>query len=203
MASISFYANANGITHLAGSGLGFYGSAFGNSVNVGEYQTTTWITDSNGTIAGPQADNIKWTHPSSGSINGATSVLLTQIPNYLATVNARFTHSSPVKLQNSKVYIYDRSNINNNASGVTVKFAEIVHPPTTQTNVGSGDATWKTPNGSSSVVTLAWPSPGMSGLAPNGPNTISDRHDFYFALSVSPDSVGSKLFALYLECEYL
>jgi hypothetical protein len=203
MAAFSFYANANGITHLAGSGLGFFGSSFGTSINVGEYQTTSWLTDANGTIQGPQADNIKWTHPSSGSINGAASVLLTQIPNYLVTVNPRFTHSSAVQLQNTQVRIFDRTNINNNASGVTTKLAEIVHPPTTQTNVGSGSSTWLTPNGSSSVITLAWPSPGMSGLAPNGPSTSADRHDFYFCISVSPDSVGSKLFALYLEAEYL
>ena len=203
MATFSFYANQNGITNLAGSGLGFFGSAFGTSVNVGAYQTTTWITDANGTVQGPQCDNTQWTHPSSGSINGAASVLLTQIPNYLATLNPRFTHSSAVRLQNSKIRFYDRSNINNDPSGVLCKFAEIVHPPTAQTNVGSGDSTWKTPSGSSVIVTLAWPSPGMSGLAPNGPSTSADRHDFYTCISLSPNSVGSKTLALYIETEYL
>ena len=203
MATIAFYTNGHS-TAVGGSAVGFYGSTFGNSVTVGSYQDTTWITDSNGTLQGPQADNIKWTHPSSGSINGAASVVLTAIPNYLATLNIRFTHATAVRLQNSKLRIFDRSNINNNASGVTTKVAEIVHPTLTQTNNGSGSSSWNTPGGSGSILTFAFPSPGMSGLAPNGPSTSADRHDFYCAISASPDSVGSKTqYALYFECEYL
>lgn len=205
MAQIDFYAGENfSIDNLAGSGLGFYGGGFGFSVNVGEYQDTTFITNGAGTSQGPQVDNIKWLNIGSGIVNGASSgIPLTSIPNYLATLNVRFTHSSAVKTQNVKLRIYDRTSINNPASGVTTKVADIIHPNTTQTNDGSGDTTWNTPTGSSVIMDLV-ASPGMSGLRPNGADTSADRHDWYEAISASPDSIGSKsLFGLYIELEYI
>lgn len=205
MASIDFYAGENfGINNLAGSGLGFFGGGFGFSVNVGEYQDSTFITNGAGTSQGPQTDNIKWLNSASGIINGASSgVALTAIPNYLATLNVRFTHDSAVQTQNAKLRIYDRSNINKAASGVTTKVAELIHPDTVQNNTGSGDSAWNTPAGSAVIMDLV-ASPGMSGLSPNGPSTSADRHDWYTAISASPDSIGSKsLFGLYVELEYL
>lgn len=206
MAAINFFADEFGIQNLSGSGLGFYGSSFGSSVEVGAYQETTYITSANGSSLGPQVNNITYTHPSSGSVDGAASILLTQIPNYLATLNIRFTHSSLVKTQNAKLRIYDRSNINNNASGVTCKVAELIHPYTSQTNVGSGDSTWTALYGSSIVMDMAQ-SPGTSGIyAGNGSvSTVTSlQADWYAAISPSPDSIGSKtLFGLYFSCEYL
>lgn len=206
MAAIDFYADSFAVQNLNGSGLGFFGSSFGRSVPVGEYQTTTYITDGNGTTEGAQVNNIKWMHPNSGAINGASEVVLTAIPNYLATLNIRFTHGSAVQTQNSKLRIYDRTSINNPPSGVTCKVAELIHPDTVQNNNGSGDSSWITPVGSSVIMDLA-PSPGISGLyAGNGSNsTMTDtRHDNYIAISASPDSIGSKnQFALYFETEYL
>lgn len=206
MASLDFYADDFGIQNLNGSGLGFYGAGFGNSVPVGEYQTTTFITNGAGTSEGPQVNNIKWTHAGSGEINGSgQSKKLTEIPNYLATLNPRFTHGSAVQVTNVKARIYDRSNIDRGASGVTTKMAELIHPAVTQSDTGSGDTTWATPVGSSVIVSLA-PCPGLSGLyAGNGSNsTVSaTRHDWYLAISASPDSVGSKtLYGFYMELEY-
>lgn len=206
MAAINFFADDFGVTNLSGSGLGFFGLAFGDSVDVGEYQDTTFITNGNGTTEGPQVNNIKYIHPSSGSINGASPVNLNQVPNYLATLNPRFTHSTAVKVQNVKCRIYDRSNINAGASGVVTKVAEIIHPDTVQNANGSGDPTWITPAGSSVVVPLAQ-SPGISGLyAGDGNDSTRDdmRHDWYLGISATPDSIGSKTnYALYLELEYL
>lgn len=202
MSSISFYTDDFHVANLNGSGLGFFGNTFGKSVDVGEYQETTWLTNSNGTVQGLQTNNVMWTHPASGSINGAASVALTAIPNYLATLNIRFDHATPVKTQNAVFRIYDRAIINNNPSGVTVKVAELRHPDTTQTDNGSGNATWSTLFGSGSTLSMT-ASPGMSGLRPNGSDTTSTRHDYYVAISPSPDSVGSKLFAGYFSLEYL
>lgn len=207
MAQINFFADNFGVQNLNGSGLGFYGNGFGKSVEVGEYQQTTFITDSNGTVEGPQVNNIQWTHANSGEINGAgSSKQLTAIPNYLATLNIRFTHTSAVKVQNGKVRIFDRSSINNAASGVTTKVAELIHPDTVQNNNGSGDSSWLTPAGSSVIVDIA-DNPGESGeYAGNGSVSTrdDDRHDWYLAISASPDSIGSKtLYGLYVELEYL
>lgn len=206
MASLSFYATnqaSSTINNLAGSGVGFYGGGFGYSVEVGSYQDSTFITDSAGTIQGPQINNIKWMNAASGIINGASSgVALTAIPNSLATLNIRFTNATAVNTQNAKLRIYDRTSINNPASGVTCKVAQLIHPGATQINTGSGDTTWNTPAGSGVVVDLV-SSPGLSGLRPSGASSADTTHDYYVAISASPDSIGSKTqFALYCELEY-
>jgi len=47
-------------------------------------------------------------------------------------------------------------------------------------------------------------SPGTSGLRPSGANTLDARHDWYVAISASPDSIGSKtLYGLYISLEFL
>lgn len=216
MATINFLAGggAFSINNLGGSGLGFYGAGFGYSVDVASFQDTTFITNSAGTAQGPQVNNVKYMNIGSGIINSASSgVPLTSIPNYLATLNIRFTHTSAVKTQNAKFYIYDRNSINSPASGVTTRIAQLIHPDTVQNNNGSGDTTWvgittnpltgsATVGGSGITVSLV-ASPGTSGLRPNGASTTDTQHDWYMAITASPDSVGSKTFAGFVLCEYL
>lgn len=204
MASVVFYAGEDfAINALNGSGLGFFGGGFGQSIDVGSYNDATFITDSNGSTQGPQVDNIKWLNSASGIVNGASSgIALTAIPNYLATLRINFNHSSNVRTQNVKLRAYDRVSINNDPSGVTFKVAELIHPDTVQNNTGSGSTTWQEPTGSSVIMSLT-ASPGESGLRPNGASTSDKQHDWYLALSGSPDSIGSKNFALYIEMEYL
>jgi hypothetical protein len=211
MALIQFIAQGPGsvISNLSGSGLGFYGSdGFGASVGVGNWQGTTFVTDSTGTVQGPQCHNIQYINSASGLIDSATSgVKLTQIPNYECPLNIRFTNATPVNVQNAKVMIFDRTNINNAASGVETAVAEVVHPDTVQNNNGSGDDNWQVFNyqtpGSSTPLSA---SPGTSGQYGGTQNaTHSDtEHDWYLALSASPDSIGAKnLYGLYCYLEYL
>lgn len=217
MATISFLAGENfTVENLNGSGLGFYGpGSFGNSVRVGDYQDNTWITDSTGAVQGTLVNNVKWIHPNSGEIPGSGNRALRDIPNYLATLNIRFNHTTAVRVQNAALRIFDRSNIDAPASGVTTKVAELIHPWNTSQPtgpLGSGDTTWYTPGGSGGLINgveydLPVPfvnSPGMSGLSPSGTSTTSTQHDWYAAISASPDSIGSKLqYALYFSLEYL
>lgn len=203
-AAISFLAGINTISDLAGSGLGFYGTNFGDAVGVGYYQDRTFITDSAGAVEGAEANNIKYLNIGSGILGQAGSgIPLIAMPNYQATLNPRFTNDTPCKTQNVKCYAYDRSSINNDPSGLTCKMAQLIHPSIVQTSTGSGDTTWQTPHGSSSVMTLA-SSPGVSGLSPSGTATISTVHDWYLAISPSPDTIGShSAFGLFLSLEYL
>jgi hypothetical protein len=205
MAAIGFYAGDNfDIYDVSSSGLGFFGDGFGVSLPVSNWNVRTFITNAAGNIAGPEVDNIKWSASNSGIIGqSGSSVLLTQIPNYLATLNVRFTHGSQVKVTNTEFRIFDRSNINNPASGVTCRVAEIIHPDTVQNNNGSGDTTWISAGGSGVTVPLVG-SPGPSGTSISGVNTIDTQHDWFVAISVSPDSVGSKTqFGAYVSTEYL
>jgi hypothetical protein len=125
------------------------------------------------------------------------------IPNWQSTLNIRFTNSTPVKTQNVQLRIYDRVNPDNPPTGVTTAVAEIVHPNITQGPGGSGSPTWQFPTGSGSVMSLT-SSPGTSGLRPAGANTSDTQHDWYVALSASPNSIGSKTqYGLYVSLEYL
>jgi len=209
-AEITFYAGENEfINNLSGSGLGFYGPSFGRSVAVGANQQSTFITNGAGTDEGPQVDNDQFIDFGGGpsdtgvSLNGLSPVLLTQVPNFLSTLNIRFTNDVAVIVQNAQLRIFDRVNINNPASGVTTKVAEIIHPDIVQVDNGSGDIFWQTPAGSSVIMSFV-DAPGISGLSPAGPNTTDSRHDWYAAISASPDSIGSKTqYGLSFSLEFL
>lgn len=206
MATITFYGGGGpyAIANLLNSGIGFFGTNFGESVAVGEYQDTTFITNGAGETNGGQINNVKYANTSSGEINGASAVHLRAIPNYLAPLNIRFEHGSAIKTQNSKWYVYDRTSINNDPSGVTCQCYEVIKQDVDTGNVnGSGGNDWTDVHGSAVILSLA-DSPGTSGESPNGASTTDTRHDWYLALSSSPDSIGSKeLFGGYFSTEYL
>lgn len=205
---IRFFAN-NGdvsILHLNGSGLGFYGSTFGASVQVGQYQDTTYVTNATGTVNSWLANNVKFTTAASGSVNGGASQNLRTIPNKDSTLNIRFTNDTAVITQNAEIRIYDRSDIARAASGVLTKVATIVHPNVSSAGPsGSGSAVWVTFDSTTSGSGLSlWASPGISGLSPLGAATTDIRHDWFLALSSSPSSIGSKTaYGLYVSLEYL
>lgn len=207
-AQLKFYGG-NGSSWVdidtGGSGIGFFGAAgFGTSVAVGAWQENTYITNGDGSVQGPEITNIQWVHANSGSIDGGAPIALSGIPNSQG-INIRFTYDSAVRVQNAKLYVYDRNNINRNASGVTTKIAEFIHPALVAgTPWGSGSTLWQTVNGSGSVFTMINVSPGISGLAPQGATTTAVRHDWYVGITASPDSIGAKTaYGLFFSLEYL
>lgn len=213
MPSLDFYINTTGFEfdlETGGSGLAFFGdSGFGASVAIGAYQGTTFVSDGDGLTQGAQANNIKWLNAGSGIIGAVGSGTgLTAIPNYQCPLNVRFTNASAVATQNVELRVYDRASINSGAVGVTTKAAEIIHGAVTIGPGGSGDDQWVTPAGSAVVLDMA-PSPGPSGdFAGDGVIVVSSasffRHDWYAAISASPDSIGNKTaFGLYFALEYL
>lgn len=203
--TIGFFAGPNfQIQDLQGSGLGFFGGAgFGASVQVGFWQGRTFVTNGNGTTQGPEVPNVQYLSSPSGVLGQSGSGMpLLNIPNYQSTLNIRFTNDTAVKTQNVQLTIFDRVNPANPPSGVTTAVAEVVHPNPFQTPGGSGSPAWQFPAGTG-VMTLT-PSPGTSGLRPNGPNTVDAQHDWYVALSASPNSIGSKTnYGLYVTLEFL
>jgi hypothetical protein len=214
-AAIGFWAGlgdeASGVDLGATSGLGFFGSGgFGTSVQVGQYQDTTFISDGSGVTQGPQVDNNKYQGNVSGvSNNGGGVIHISGLPLESGTLNVRFTNDSDVQTQNGELRIYDRVAINNDASGVTSQVAQLVQggsgvEPTTgaaQTWSAAEDG-WLALNGSGTTMTLL-NSPGSGGQGPSGVGTDT-RHDWYTAISASPDSIGSKTaYGLYVELEYL
>ena len=255
MPSITFHANKNGlaigsyndapdlINHTAGSGLGFFGGGFGISVPVGEYQSSTYVTNSTGTASGIRCSNIQYSDtvafPNSGCKiqNDSTTIGTSGIPNYQAPLNIRFQHDEGVRVQNCKLRIFDRNDITQHASGVTTKVYEIRHPnPTEGVDFGSNigplkfrgvddEHEWiQYVDGVAMADMTMTPGPGPSGLntssdetrltetagayknfiSTSGNSCRATRHDWYVALSASPDSIGSKTdFGLYFTLEYL
>jgi hypothetical protein len=211
-AAITFYAGQGGgtFTGLGGSGLGFFGASFGTSVQVGEYNDSSFISASDGSApAGPAATNCKYDIVTSGvSVNGDVVVVPSSMVINSGTLNIRFTFDTAVKTQNAQLRIFNRSNINTAAVGVTTQVLQIV-------NGGSGVDTngdalapgshpgWIAPSGSGLTMALL-SSAGSGGLSPNGPDTTDARHDWYTCISASPLSIGSKeSFGLYVQLEYL
>lgn len=182
------------------SGIGFYGSTFGTSVQVGQYQDTTFITNSTGNVNGGQANNAKYLNTGSGTING-TTLALRDIHNVSGTLNIRFTHTSAVQTANAVLRIFDRVNSANGPSGVNCMVASLIHPYAGVT--GSGSAVWIDASGSVAQLSLA-DSPGEGGTSPNGAATSDDQHDWYVLLSAKPQNIGAKTqFGLYVELQYM
>jgi hypothetical protein len=237
MASIEFRANILGnlqstlIPHTAGSGIGFYGAGFGVSVPIGSQQSKTYITNSAGTSAGAELNNTSMatvgTNVTAGtaSLNGGSAIPTSGIPNYQAPLNIRFTHTESVAVQNCKLRIFDRNNIDNPASGVSTYVYEVRHPSIVQTirglsHRGRSSHDWLAYEPSDNeVVDMAFTnSPGVSGLNTSSSDTNvalgyttqqgashrSLQHDWYVALSSEPETIGSKTnYALYFSLEYL
>jgi len=174
--SFAILENANALG-AGGSGLGFYGNGFGTSVALGEYQTKTFMTSSDGQAQGPAAKNIKCIKsiavngdvvPQSGIVEAVSPFpsKLVYINGSEATLTIKFTNDSPVKVQNAQLRIYDRNNsINNPASGVNTKVCEIVNfdgksYQTWYTDAGNDDTSGDSVAGSGDALWWgsAWPS---------------------------------------------
>jgi hypothetical protein len=209
-AAIDFYAGQGAGTwvDLSSSGLGFFGASFGTSVQVGQYQDSTFITTGTGSVEGPEATNCKYETASGVIIDGDASVVPSAVAINSGTMNIRFTFDSAVKTQNCELRIFDRTDITAGAEGVTTQVCQIA-------NGGSGVSTsgtllapashpgWIAPSGSGVTMALL-SSAGSGGLSPSGADTQDTRHDWYVCLSATPLSIGSKQnFGLYVQLEYL
>jgi hypothetical protein len=213
-AAVNFYAGLGdeaSAVDLSGSGIGFYGASFGTSVQVGQYQDTSFITNSTGSAQGPQTDNNKYQGDVSGVDNNGDGVThIRELALESGTVNVRFTNDTAVDTQNGEARIFDRSDINAGASGVTTQVAQLVTglsgvEPTTGAAQAwdAGEDGWLALSGSGTVMVLL-NSPGSGGQGGSGAAGEDTRHDWYLALSASPDSIGSKtLFGLFIQLEFL
>jgi len=239
MAQIKFYANIAGIAstgdptlinHGAGSGIGLFGAGYAISVPVGEYQDSTWVTNSNGTASDQyQLNNTKFTSVSGVSFNGGAELQNWKVPNYYAPLKISFIHDTAVRVQNCKLRIFDRNDIGNMASGVVTKVYEVRHPngSTSASGLahrGIGNHSWVEFDPEEAMFDMVLTSsPGLSGLNTVAGEVVpateagftswntqlgaalqSTRHDWFLMLSASPDSIGSKTnYAAWFSCEYL
>ena len=192
MASISFLAGSTAINNLSGSGLGFFGGSFGQSVQINNFQDTTFITDGNGTNNGGAGNNVKYSTDTKAFAAGVVPATgLLYIPNEKATLNIRFSNDSAVRTQNCKLRIFDRVNKAHPASGVITRVCELLHPSNSYSIEGSGDSTWfgsSTHTGSDAQGTYN-ASANPSSRLPAGTNTVGGSGVFV-PLAQSPGPSG-------------
>ena len=209
MANLNLYVGEDQLVPN-GSGIGFYGeSGFGSAILIGAFNGRTFVTDPSGSIEGFEANNNKRLS-SSDVIHGQTGsgIPLLSLPNTLATLNLRFTHPSNVNTNAVVLYIYDGTstggvpNKNNDPSGLTAWCAEIRKNEERQdVSNGLGNSAWQDTHGSTTLDLID--SPATSGLRPLGAFSVDTRHDWYVAMSVTPNQFGDKLFGILLETEFL
>lgn len=204
MSEVNMYIAETDINIGIGEALGFFGSdGFGNPLSLNEFNGRTFVTNNSGSVAFEECDNCRRIS-SSGVIIGqtGTGINLINLPNYLATINLRFTHPQAVLIQNVRLIAFDGTDITNAPTGLNVYGAEIIHTSRLQSATGVGDSTWTQMQGSGVQLNLV-DSPGTSGLSPLGPATTDTRHDWYCALSVTPTIPGDKTFAWRVDLEYI
>jgi len=186
---------------VEGKGLGFFGvQGSGDTLEAGEYQKTTYIVDGETPYA--HINNITYYNESSGLIDGELVANLREIPNYEATLNIRFQESENTRVLNAKYNFYNGDDLTEYPLGWTIKTAEIAHIGLIQDFTGVGDVSWNT--ASTGEFIDLYNNPGHSGAYVGGFAWIPYlRHDWYIAISVAPQQVGSKTAGLYVYLEYL
>jgi hypothetical protein len=211
MANLNFYSKIDvgveqllGSGGITGSGLGFFGAGgFGTAVNIGEYQSATYITNAAGTDEGPEIINNQYLTASSVKADlsaESTGVALPYLPNRMAVLNIRFTGAAAT-IGNVTITACERYDNTVVPVGVTVKAAEIANTSTIYSNSSAySDSTWTNIYGSTTLSLQDSPGPSGTGV---GTLLSATRHDWYVALSISPTSGGNKTLALYTEVEYI
>ena len=169
--------------------LGFFGANFGFSIRVGEWNNTNFVTDDIGTTNFGQVPNLRFANISGAFVaSELTATELLEVDNSEATLRITLSTDSSVGTQNSAFRAFDRVSIANPPSGVTVNAAEIIKPDPVR---GSGDTNW---------TTIA----GTGDLDFTNQVAASSVHQWYVAVTVSPDSIGEKTdLGFYFETEFL
>ncbi len=171
---------------------GFFGSAFGFSIRVGEFNNTSFRTNSNGTTDGGALPNVRFANTSGGFVGSElTATELLEIDNTESTIKIILTTDAAIQTQNSKLRAFDRVDIDANPSGVIIRAAEVRKDQSIVR--GSGDTNWTVIAGSGNVLSLA-------------DQTTADfvSHSWYIPLTATPTSIGEKTnIGFYFETEFL
>jgi hypothetical protein len=200
MAEIQFQilGNNNGtpsVRTLSGSGLAFFGTTQGSSVQIGAYQDTTYVANGDATVIADATSNIKYvanSYPSGrcvlDSVPGTPSTTgLSGVRSMYGTLGIEFGHTSAVRVQNCQLRIYDRANVNYPASGVNTKVAEIVNfNGSTFNNQGADNGLNSAAQGSGDL--WWWGEPWPAALITGGKNYYTNSVGAVFRNGTSSDS---------------
>lgn len=149
----------------------FAGSAFGTAVFVGNYQDSMHVKTSGGSekSLGNSPKNTKYIDATHYSLNGGADTLLSASDPAQADcpLKINFAHPSSVAITDHVIYAYNGLSVLAAPTGVTFKIAE------------QGDTVWSDGGGAGLAMSVA-------------DRSAATSHDFYFLVSASPQSIGSK-----------
>lgn len=215
--TISFRANqfqssttSEIIDHNEGSGIGFFGQGYGYPIALGKFNESTWVTNEDGTgTATIQLNNTRFLTQGTSNVQGTVDVNegneinLSNLPNYLATLNIRFVNDAAVVASSPKLVIYDRNSISNHAVDVTTYCYEVRHPNPSQSATAlslRGDADgfkWYAfekeagDNPAAPVPMPLTPCPGPSGLNTTDTDTTTgDYNTWLVSEGLTPATYG-------------
>lgn len=164
----------------AGDKVQFAGGTFDSAITVSEYNDSTHALDSDGTTDNSDGDtpnNVKYVASGTGDWGDGTEDVADMLTSE-ATLKINFAHASAVACSSITFYAYDGTTTTDGPTGVTFYALE------------QGDAAWTNAEGSGSALSVS-------------DSESSTSHDFYIAVSASPDSVGEKTaFTLRMELTY-
>ena len=155
--------------------IGFFAeNGVAGSVAVGSYQDSTYRTNGAGADHG-RGINCKYIDANTVCIDGATNSALPSVAASGSLLIAVSGIGSSVQTQTARLYSFQMSSASGvqdltAATNMTIQMAEI-NIDTAWTNVSSD---------------------GSNYLAFNNHTVVATRHDFYAAISVKPDTTGSK-----------
>lgn len=159
---------------LSGSGLAFFGATGGSSVQVGQYQETTYVSNADGSTYTDATSNVRYVaneFPSGACTLDAVpgnsyEMGLSGVRSMYGSLGIEFGHTSEVNVQNCQLRVYDRANVNYPASGVNTKVAEIVnHNGSTWDSQGADNGLCSAAHGSGDLWWWgeAWPAEYVTG----------------------------------------
>jgi hypothetical protein len=185
--------------------MGFYGVGGRlGQLATDEWSSNTFLTDIGGTIGEIQCRNVQYASDTTAYVDHVlTPVDLNNIPNYLGTLNIRLLDDEEIFVALAEAKFYDGKDPANPPNGINIKLAELRHPNyRLNYELGRGDNEWRDV-GDGSTFNLSQ-SPGERGVKSNSMGWWAyTQHDWYVAISVSPQTIGDREFGLQVSVEYL
>lgn len=163
--------------------LEFAGGTFGSKVTVGAYNDSTHVRTlpSTDKSSANTPENNKWISATTGDWGDGTENM-DQILDAECALKVNFAHGSSVITENAILFAYQQG------AATTVPPVDVTFQA-----LERGDTTWINADGSGAALGL-------------NDNTTATSHDFFIAVSASPDAVGLKDsvgdFAIRMELDY-
>lgn len=158
--------------------IGFFGANFGESIPLDNYQDTTVVTNSTGTINDGALSNVKYVNATQGNWGNGTQNI-TALDSEYATLHIRLTSGSTSRLQAVNLYAYSGSFSPGPAGSGSISASAPNNMNVHGFEIGGVNTTWTNMSGSAFPLALT---PHIAEAQQN--------HDYYIAISVSPTATG-------------